>query len=298
MLSFKKKGKSKPIAEILGGPKKGKMIYLNEKKKSKKYVSSSSESSSESESDSASDYSEEDSFSGSESGSLSEESEEDSEEESDGRSIKLKQGSFVQYPNPNTRDVPYIAGPAGVGKTTYTAQYTIGYKELFPDNPVFRFSRIEKDKAFDGIEITNVPINKDLIKDPIDIMKSETVKNGALVIFDDIDTIPDNKLRMAVYKLLMDILEIGRHKKIYVLVTSHLINGNERKNARTILNEATTITIFPKGGSTYQITYALKNYFGMSPSQIEKILKLDSRWVTLGKHYPQYVLYDKGAYLI
>ena len=81
-------------------------------------------------------------------------------------------------------------------------------------------------------------------------------------------------------------------------ITNHLIIPNEKKFARTVLNEIQYLTIFPKSGSSQQIRYVLKTYFGFKDKQITKILNLDSRWVRISKSYPMYILYDKGAYIM
>ena len=139
-------------------------------------------------------------------------------------------------------------------------------------------------------------IDQSLIDDPIDI-HSEFRQND-LVLFDDTDTIQDKKIKEAISRLKNDILETGRHSNIYVVITSHLINGISRTDTRTILNECTSLTIFPKSGSTYQIIYVLKNYIGLNKNQINYILNLPSRWVTIFKNFPQYCIFEKGCFLL
>jgi hypothetical protein len=95
-----------------------------------------------------------------------------------------------------------------------------------------------------------------------------------------------------------DILEIGRSFGIYCIITSHLVNPNERKDSRTIWNEAHTVTIFPRSGNRHGMNYALKNYIGLDNKMIDKVLSVPSRWVTIGKQYPMYILHEKGAELI
>ena len=60
---------------------------------------------------------------------------------------------------------------------------------------------------------------------------------------DDIDIISEKKIREAVYNILNQILEIGRHFKIHCIVTIHL--PKDGKVTRRILNEAHTVTYFP-----------------------------------------------------
>lgn len=218
----------------------------------------------------------------------------------DDKEFEIDDGKLVPVPSMDTRQVTYIAGPSGSGKSTYAALQTQKYRKLFPSNPIYIFSRLDSDPAFNNINPPpiRIKIDEKLLSHPIDVTK--IIKNGALVIFDDIDSIQDDKLKKAVMKLEGDILEVGRHNNIYIIATSHLINPNDRKIGRTLLNEAHTLTVFPKSGSTYQINYALKNYFGLPKKQIEEILKLgnNSRWVTLMKSFPQSVIYENGCFLI
>jgi hypothetical protein len=59
---------------------------------------------------------------------------------------------------------------------------------------------------------------KHLIEDPIEIKEFE----NSILIFDDIDVIPDKKIREAVYKIMNLALEVGRHYKINMVITNHL----------------------------------------------------------------------------
>lgn len=204
------------------------------------------------------------------------------------------QGQISQTPNPNTREIIYVAGPSGSGKSTYIANYAKNYKLMFPKNDIFLFSRKNEDDVLDEIGLNRIIIDESLIEYPI---VTEDLSNS-LVIFDDIDTISDPKIKQAVYKIKDDICEIGRSMNIYCAVVSHLINGNDRKTTRVILNELHTFTFFPSSGSAYQIKYALKNYFGLDNKQIDKLLKIPSRWITLSKIYPQYCMYEHGVFML
>lgn len=210
--------------------------------------------------------------------------------------------NFSPILNPEGRTITYICGASGSGKSTLTRDLVIKFNIAFPDSPVYIFSRLLKDPAFDDLEqkgiITRVPINEDLVNDPIDV--TEDIENGSLVIFDDIDTVNEKNILKALNNIKLQILEIGRHNNIYFIVTSHLINTSDRNSTRTMMNEMHHLVIFPKGGgSAYQQRYALKNYLGMNNKQISKILETDnSRWVLISKNYPQYVLTKKECYLI
>jgi predicted AAA+ superfamily ATPase len=204
----------------------------------------------------------------------------------------LHDGTLQQLPNPLTRDSIYIAGPSGSGKTTYAANYIKQYKRVFKKGKVFVFSRLSEDPALDALGVNRIIINEELVSDPI---SPDDLKNS-LVLFDDIDTIPDKNINESVRKLRDDILETGRHQDIYVISTSHQLMNY--KHTRTLLNEATSVTFFTKSGSSYHTKRFLKEYCGLGVADIQKILSLPSRWVTIFKHFPMMVLYSSGCYLL
>lgn len=196
------------------------------------------------------------------------------------------------------RNVVYIAGPAGSGKSTYATQLIKDYLKMFPETEFYVFSRTDAktDPALQGLKINQVKIDESLLQNPIDIEKE--VGDRSLIFFDDCGTIQNEELKKYVEKLMIDIMEVGRRLHINIIITNHLINPNDRKFGRSVLNELHYFSFFPRSGNTYQITYCLKNYFGLSKKQIDHILHLPSRWVTIAKRYPMYVMYEKGIYLL
>src|ERR1043166_2902939 len=109
------------------------------------------------------------------------------------KDIKLTSGKFEPLMNPDTREVIYIAGPAGVGKSTTAEGLIQVYHALFPKSPIFLFSKLKDDPAFDHLQrkgiISRIVINEQLIEQPIEILDEVDKKYGALFIFDDTDTI-------------------------------------------------------------------------------------------------------------
>lgn len=197
-----------------------------------------------------------------------------------------------QIPNPTGREVCYVAGVSGSGKSTYTANYVRTWKRMFPDGKVYMFSALDKDPAFtEDLEVVWVPITKDLLDKPLD---SSYFKNN-LIIFDDIDAIVDKKLRDECCRLRDNILLIGRHSNTYCVCTSHQIFDFLR--TRQLLNEAHTITFFPECGNRKHVARLLKENCGYDDRQIKKVCALGSRWITVGQTYPTYILYEKGVFL-
>ena len=201
-------------------------------------------------------------------------------------------------PDVDSRFVSYISGPSGSGKSTYASNIATTFKKVFPHKPVYLFSRTDhhKDPALVKLRPIQIGIDENLLQHPIDI--SQEISGGALIIFDDCNTVQDAKLKKEIDKLMCDIMEIGRKLDCSIIITNHLVLPNEKSFARTLMNEIHNMTVFPKSGSSHQITYALKTYFGLKRQDIEKIIDLPSRWVTISTHAPRYVLHQGGCYIL
>ena len=136
------------------------------------------------------------------------------------------------------------------------------------------------DESLDKIKPKRFKLNEALHEDPIKVAELAE----SMCIFDDIDVISNKKIREAVYDILNQILEIGRHYKIDCICTNHLpTNGKE---TRRILNEAHTITYFPHNAGG-KIKYLLEEYVGLDRKQMAYIKKQRSRACTIFKNYPQ-----------
>lgn len=211
-----------------------------------------------------------------------------------GKEFHIKEGIFQAMPNlRNERDVLYIAGPSGSGKSTYVSQYVRNYCRAFPKNEVYVFSAVDSDTAFEGInKLNRINISEELMDEEIDL----GLFSNSCCIFDDIDVVEPKHLKIFIQNLRNKILQIGRHKAISICCTSHLIC--DYQNTRTLLNESHFITIFPRSGSSYHISRLCKTYLGLNKEQIERLLDLPSRWVTIHQFYPKYVFYDKGCFTL
>ena len=105
-----------------------------------------------------------------------------------------------------------------------------------------------------------------------------------MVIFDDIDVISDKKIREAVYIVLSQVLELGRHFRITCLVTNHL--PSNKSDTRIILNECHVFAYFPRPSSS-KIKCVLTVYIGLDKHQIATFRKKkSSRWISIIKNYP------------
>lgn len=189
----------------------------------------------------------------------------------------------------------FVAGQTECGKTYYARKYLEQLIKVFPKKKVFVFSDVEQDPELDSLGKNIVRFKLDdglLAGDPI----KPAVFAGSICVFDDIDSIQNPKLLRYIQDLRDAILRRGRHEDISCIITSHLLTNY--RDTRIILNEVNYITVFCQSGSTHSIRYLLQKYCGLDKEQIERILKLPSRWTTIHKNAPMYIAYEKGIYTL
>jgi hypothetical protein len=168
-----------------------------------------------------------------------------------GSYLKLTNGEFEPIFDESSRQVYYIAGKSNSGKSTFAGKLAKKFKVQYPGKPIYIFSMLDNDPALEGFGAYRIKIDQNLIDNPIDIQSE--LKGGSLVIFDDItaETFTDAKLNKEIQTLKIKILEYGRKNNINCIITSHLINPNDRKFGRIIMNELTKLVIFPNGSSAH-----------------------------------------------
>lgn len=211
-------------------------------------------------------------------------------------SLKEHEDQYFQLiPNPETeRNILYITGSSGSGKSYFTKKYCREFARVFPKRPIYLISSIDKDESVDDIK--NL---KRLKLKSTEFMEEEFVIDDfkdCLVIFDDTDCITDKKLRTKVNSILGMILETGRHTNTYCIYTSHLATaGNDTKR---ILNECHSITFFPKTMGGRMMKYLCEGYLGLDKREIEHLKKIPSRSITVMKTYPRTVVGEKNVFLL
>lgn len=199
----------------------------------------------------------------------------------------------VLQPLPNTKIIEkvYVSAPSGSGKSYYSGKWISEFMKMKKDDEVYLFSPIPEDKALDSNDIVRIDLDEHLINNPILIEEFE----DSLVIFDDCESIKSKPMKKYIEYLRDSILETGRHYNVRMIWISHLISNYS--DTRRLLNESTSVSVFPKSGSgTYQIKKFLVNQCGLEKPEILKFINLPSRWVTIYRSYPQYVLHEKGCY--
>jgi hypothetical protein len=209
------------------------------------------------------------------------------------RTLQLQDGQkFQQVPDENTeRQIMYITGASGSGKSTYIANYCKRYKKAFPNNEIYVFSALGEDKSLDVIKPNRLKLDERMVTDPLTV---DDFKDS-MAIFDDIDVIGDKKIRDAVYQVLNALLETGRHTKTSVCISNHLPTAG--KDTRRVLNEAHSVVWFPHSGNGVGMRRLLIDYLGLDKLIIKKIKKMKTRWACLFKNYPTIIMTETAMFL-
>jgi len=204
--------------------------------------------------------------------------------------IELKQHQYFEPVCVNSeRDILYITGASGSGKSYYASSYIKNYIKKNPRHEVFLFSSIDEDKALDDIkQIKRFDINHpEFLEEEFHI----TDFRNSLVIFDDTDCMTNKKILKQVNLILDIVLQTGRKYACSCIYTSHsACNGSATK---LILNESHSITFFINGMGGKAIHYLLDNYLGLSKQQIIKVKDIPSRSTTIIKTFPQLIMTQK-----
>ncbi len=211
------------------------------------------------------------------------------------KAIKLREGmTFQQVPDKTReRDVLYITAPSGSGKSYYCREYMKAYHKAFPKNDIYMMSSLDSDETLDAIKyLKRIKIKSEQF---LNTELSCDDFSNSLVIFDDVDVISNKLIKKQVLTLLNNLLETGRHTRTSVIYTTHIANaGLETKR---ILNECTSLTVFPLTMGEYNLNYLLKNSFGFSRKEIEDIKNISGRWITIYKSYPQVLMTENECWI-
>lgn len=220
--------------------------------------------------------------------------------------LQKKQGTEISIVKgiirPSSRDPfihAYACGPTGSGKSFWLKNFVlqlrkkkVRYGKKIKKPKVYIFSVLEKDESLDEVKPIRIKIDDKLIFNPIQLKELA----NCIVIFDDIETFKDKDLKHAVSNLRDQCLSEGRHHNIKTLVTNH--QPTNYTKTREILLECSYITFFPRSGGLSGIIRLLKNYIGLNKQQIDRIMKLPSRWVTIYNRYPLTCMYESGVYFL
>jgi hypothetical protein len=209
------------------------------------------------------------------------------------KEVILEDGNMRPLFNINKeRQVYYVTGMSGSGKSTYAGQLADAYHKLYPQNPIYLFSNKLSDQSLDKYKFINrLKLDNSFIDTPLTL---DEISNS-LIIFDDVENVPYKPLEKELDRIKDLILTQGRDRHVSFIYISHL--ANDYKRTRLILNEANCTTVFPQHCSQYSLKYLLEKYFGFSKNDVKKLYGLNSRWVSVYTA-PLFVLHQKGGYLL
>jgi len=196
---------------------------------------------------------------------------------------------LIPSADPKKRQIFYICGASGSGKSYIAKGLAEYYKKLFPDREVYLISKLDSDPTIDKAKPKR--INAQTLVD--DYPSIEEFKD-CMIIFDDIDCF-EGKVLKAIHQLIDDIAITGRHTNTSMLFLTHYITNY--KKTRLILNEASHFVVYPQSTSYHALGYLLKTHIGMSAEEVKDLRKL-GRWVCISKNYPQTLISEHSARLL
>ena len=174
------------------------------------------------------------------------------------------------------RDVFYICGPSGSGKSYVARAIAEEYHKLHPDRSIYLVSKLTEDSTLDKLKyIIRIDPQK-LVEKPITDLKP---LEESLIIFDDIENF-DRETDKVIQNLVNQVASTGRHN-----VTS----------TRLVLMEATGYVLYPQSTGSHALNYMLNTYVGMDSKESQALRKAGSRWVYIRKHYPSVLVTEHSA---
>ena len=192
------------------------------------------------------------------------------------------------------RDLVYVTGASGSGKSHTLRAFAVRYRQLWPRRTIALISHLKEDETLDSVadRIGMRRIScESLLQRPLTIDECR----DSLVMIDDIDGL-DKLLAEAVHKAVMTIATEGRHENASMLYSTHSTTMGAK--SRVLLNEMHSYVCFPHGASAMATEYLLHCYAGVDKDVIKQARKLRSRWFMISKRYPPYMLYDGGCQLL
>lgn len=213
------------------------------------------------------------------------------DDETGSQLIDLPHGSeFTPMPDPRPgrRCVYHVVAASGAGKSTFAASFADNFAEMWPKNhkTIIISGDEAEDPAFEGVEHERVKASAELNDIPINELCEPN--DATLLIFDDVEAIPDKADRLALESFQGRALTTGRKHNCHVLSLVH--RGADGKATKTSLLESNGLVIFPKHAGGSNLRYMLETHFGL-PAAMKDIIKDGfGRWVLIRNDAEPYIL--------
>lgn len=212
-------------------------------------------------------------------------------------------------PNFYDRLTMFIAGAPGAGKS-YLAKQMIN---LLPTNiPILLFTALEEnDGNFDDIgkeRIFKMKMTPENLKGiTLKGIRERVSAPQALLLFDDIDKIRDEKVKKQCLAIMNDALANGRgHEKhdgvgdIHVICTSH--SANDYKPTKYAFENSNYIALFPGHTPPLQMYRMFVDKLGNDKRLCQRMMRLGQeqkiRSIIIHKTVPQYMIYGDKIMLL
>lgn len=193
----------------------------------------------------------------------------------------------ILRPNEQQRNVVYISGASGSGKSYLMNMYSDLYNTYYPENKIFYFTKnnVEKDRSIDRAKYTVINIDKFIEKYSDEEVFDKFIIDGrewdnSLCVFDDIGALEKDKhADKIMWNFINIILENKRKNNINILIISHV--PTNFKKTSLLIRETTQYIVFPANMQIKSDRF-LKSYLGLSSKQINYIVNLkDSLWACI-----------------
>jgi len=197
--------------------------------------------------------------------------------------------SLLPTSEKKARDVFYICGPSGSGKSYVAKGIAQEYHSLHPDRPIYIVSKLTEDSTLDKLKYL-IRLDPEKLRDEpiVDLKPLEE----SLVIFDDIENF-DRETDKAIQNLVNQIASTGRHNLTSMIYITHLLS--DYKRTRLVLMEATQYVLYPLSTGSHAFNYMMKTYLGMDSKESNALRKTGSRWISIRKHFPQVLITEHSA---
>lgn len=204
--------------------------------------------------------------------------------------------AIQNFPKTDQVDHIYITGKSGTGKSTWIAMYIKMFKRMYPKACIYLFSSKTSDKTLDPLPIKRVPMTMEQVAKPYTLDQMCEFSKPSLVIFDDIETYPDNKITKEAMRLRDEVITNGRSKGLFCLYVNH--DPCEYKATKKQIFEANGLVILPQRGGKGDYDYLLEKKLKMKHDLVQRItVDLDSNWVYIRKDAPEAFISDRWIIL-
>lgn len=180
------------------------------------------------------------------------------------------------------RDVIYISGSGGSGKSYLVDQINLLYQKLnngktyfFTANDPQKDTSLTHEKYhFVNLEKFFDQFGADGILDHFS--KTSGLYDNSMLIFDDIGAVKDKRKKKILWDFIDIVLENKRKNNIYICVISHVPTNYTQ--TQLIIRETKKYVVYPRNLQVKSDRF-LKTYLGLSSKQLNEITDIDnSKW--------------------